>query len=317
MQRRDFLKLSTIGLAGIGLGVTGGMDFIGRGGQLFAGLAGDEDQPLFCGWVDSPVARRRFVNDTPRPFLSQVNDKIRGTGQGKVVLLWPYLEQAYGHKFVPHAQEIGDCVSHGYGLGVDILTAVQLSRSLVPQAWVAEAATEVIYGGARVQIANGKYMGDGCNGTDAAAFVSKYGVLLRQKYLSGKYDFRTYSGAVARKLGLEGAPVALLPLSRLHPVKTVTLVRTWAECRDSVANGYPVVMCSNVGFSTRRGRDKDGFQVANRGTMQCLSQELTTMQGVPVVLSSIVGAAIGLMVQPASISPLARSGPMQALLIGP
>ena len=101
--------------------------------------------------------------------------------------------------------------------------------------------------------------GDGMNGVDAAAFVNKYGVLLRQKYLNGKYDFSIYSGQIARNLGTSGVPVELLPLCRLHPVQTVSLVKSWEECRDAVANGYPVTMCSNVGFSTRGGRDRDGF----------------------------------------------------------
>lgn len=262
MDRRTFLKLGAIGLAGLGVGSLTG--FGGQGGNLFAGVASGEDSPLYCGWVDSPAARRRFIQSRNRPFLNQVNDKIRGTGDGKTVLLWQYLEKAYGHEFIPHNQAIGDCVSHSYGLGVDILTAIQMANALVPQVWVSDAATEIIYGGARVQSAGGKYMGDGCNGTDAADFISKYGILLRQKYLGGKFDYRVYSGEVATNLGRLGVPAALLPLCLLHPVKTVTLVRSWEECRDVVANGYPVTMCSNVGFSTRRGRDKDGFLTPGR-----------------------------------------------------
>ena len=193
MQRRDFLKLSAIGLTGLGLGSLSGLNFNGFRNYSFAKIAKDGDQPLYCGWIDSPAARRQFITDNEHPFLSQLNEKIRGTGQGKTVLLWPYLEKAYNHAFTPHDQQIGDCVSHAYGLSVDLLTAVQLSLSLAPQVWVSEAATEVIYGGARIQIAGGKYRSEGCNGTDAAAFVSKYGILLRQKYLDGKCDLRCRS----------------------------------------------------------------------------------------------------------------------------
>jgi len=46
-------------------------------------------------------------------------------------------------------------------------------------------------------------------------------------------------------------------LCKLHPVKTCTIVRSWEECRDAVANGYPVVMCSNIGF--QKNRDQGGF----------------------------------------------------------
>jgi len=262
LGRREFLKLTGLGLAGIGVGFSG---LGGDGGNSFAAIASDENQPIYGGWVNSPRARRKFVETHNKPFLSQINEKIRGTGKGRTVLLWPYLEKAYNHAFVPHYQQIGDCVSHGYGLGIDILTAVQMYQSIVPQEWVAESATEIIYGGCRVQTCSvGRIPGDGAIGTDAAAFVNKYGILLRQKYIGGRYDYSIYSGELARALGRTGVPVALQSLCRLHPVQTIALVNTWEEARDAVANGYPVIMCSNVGFSTRGGRDREGFLVPGR-----------------------------------------------------
>jgi hypothetical protein len=251
MKRREFLKLTAIGFVGA--------KFLSSGLTSFAQVAYDEDEPLYGGWIDSPASRKRFLQTQTRPYLSQMNAQIRGTGQGKTVLLYQFIEKVLGHPFIPHNQEIGDCVSHAYGAGVDILTAVQICQNLVPQQWVAESATEIIYAGARVQAANKKYHGDGCNGTDAAQFVKQYGVLLRQKYFNGKYDYSNYDGNIAKRLGNSGVPTELLPICHLHPVETVSLVRTWAECRDAIANGYPVTMCSNVGFSTHFGRDKEGF----------------------------------------------------------
>jgi len=215
--------------------------------------------PLYTGWIDDLEARKQFVKKYRYPFLSQQSDQIKGTGKGKKVLLWKLLEQVTGAPLVPHTQTIGDCVSHAYGLGVDILTAVRIIIFQMPERWLAEAATEIIYAGARVEVGGGKVGGDGATGVWAAEFIRSWGVLLRQSYLNGAYDFTTYNGAAARELARRGhgVPDELEPFCKLHPVKTCAIVRSWEECRDAVANGYPVAMCSKLGFNTKR--DKDGF----------------------------------------------------------
>ncbi len=42
-----------------------------------------------------------------------------------------------------------------------------------------------------------------------------------------------------------------------HKVRSVALVSTYEELEDALANGYPVPVCSNQGFTLRR--DEDGF----------------------------------------------------------
>ncbi|MCK9570356.1 twin-arginine translocation signal domain-containing protein [Candidatus Pacearchaeota archaeon] len=255
MNRRDFIKLSA--LAGAGLAFGRGLKLEG---SPFAAKA-NTDQDLYCGWTHSEASRRRFINSSPKPFMNQMDAEIKGTGAGKVAILWPFLEKVTGKPLQPHNQEIGDCVSHAYGLGVDILTATQIVKRNSPQRWVAEAATEVIYGGSRIEIGKAIYnrslYGDGAEGYWAAEFIKKYGVLLRKKY--GDYDFTHYDGEVARNLGYKGVPTELEPLCKLHPVGWCALVQNWEEARDCVYNGYPVILCSNQGFNTKRGRDKDGY----------------------------------------------------------
>lgn len=257
MDRRDALKLilgSTYGLyTGLGLATP---DFaLGAPTDLHT----SSERPLFAGWVDDLEARKQFVKKHRYPFLSQHNDQIKGTGKGKKVFLWKLYEQVTGGPLVPHYQTIGDCVSHAFGLGVDVLTAVRMLMFLMPERWVAKSATEIIYAGSRVEAGGGKVMGDGSTGAWAAEFIRSWGVLLRQAYLNGEYDFTEYSGSKARELGRRGngVPDELEPLCKLHPVKTCSIVQSWEECRDAVANGYPVAMCSNLGFNTKR--DKDGF----------------------------------------------------------
>lgn len=168
------------------------------------------------------------------------------------------LEIEEDRSFIANGYSVHNCVAHAAGLSIDILTAVRILMQNHSEKWVAKAATEIIYAGARIEVGGGQLgYSDGSWGVWAGEFVRKWGVLLRQEYLG--HDFTTYSGRVARTLGSprKGVPDELEPLCKLHPVKTCALVKSWEECRDSVANGYPVAMCSNIGFTTKR--DSNGF----------------------------------------------------------
>lgn len=223
------------------------------------------------GWDENASKRsvEQFIAAHEYPFLSQQDAAIRGTGEGKTVLLWKCLERAMGTQFVPHDQEIGDCVGHGFGLAVDTLTAAQIEMGGMPEKWVAKAATEILYAGGRIEVgklSRREAMSDGSTGHWQSEFLTNWGVLLRQAYPGG-FDFTNYSGATAKKLGATGVPDALELLCKLHPVKTCALARSYEECRDSIANGYPVAMCCNIGFgdsSSQWVRDSEGFLTRKR-----------------------------------------------------
>jgi hypothetical protein len=58
-------------------------------------------------------------------------------------------------------------------------------------------------------------------------------------------------------------PSAIQDQAPEHQVKAVALVQTYEELEDALANGYPVPVCSNQGFTLQR--DADGF-CSPRGT---------------------------------------------------
>lgn len=257
LNRRDFLAAS-----GLFIGAASITDLLSA--------AETTDQPVYAGWVPNRRETLRFKRAMPSPYFRQAGRKLAGSGAGKKVLLWKYFESVTGGTLVPHDQTIGDCVSQGWGLGVDILDAVQIAHGRGD--WNKKCATEIIYTGGRVEVGKGKISGDGLHGTWAADWCRNGGILLRQPYLDGKYDFTTYSGSKARKWAHictrcttwgGGVPDELEPLAKKHPVKTTTLVTTWEEARDAVCNGYPVAICSNYGFEQER--DADGF-VKKKGT---------------------------------------------------
>ena len=260
MDRREMLK-RTVGAVGAAYAGNFIMPKMGIASTL--NFKGNSDRPLYCGWAADPKARAEFVRKNDKPFFSDHNSDIKGSGKGKVVLLHKFFEHVTGKPLEPHFQEIGDCVSHAYGLGVDMLATIRMAWLSKSERWLTKCATEIIYAGSRFEVGGGGIRGDGSMGVWAADFIRDWGVVLRKAYLEGKFDYTNYSGTVARELGRIGVPDELEPICKLHPVRTCSLINSWEECRDSVCNGHPVAMCSDVGFQDER--DEDGF--LERGIM--------------------------------------------------
>ena len=212
------------------------------------------------GWIE-PKKRTREVAEqfeilkSQQPVFGSVSKPIQNTGRGQVVLLHKVVEQMLGY-FPIELQEIGDCVSHGFGGAVDALTCVQIAVRNLPQAWKGHTATEWIYGTSRVIQGRGRLGNDdGSLGAWAQAAVKENGTLLRKQY--GDYDLSKYSGDVAKDWGYQGLPEHLEATADEHPVQTTALVESYEEIRDAICNGYPVPICSTQGFSDRR--DEMGF----------------------------------------------------------
>jgi hypothetical protein len=206
------------------------------------------------GWVPDPAAVERVLATLERPLFSLASPDLRGTAE-RDVLFWEFERKVLGALLPAHRQTVGDCVSHGWGRGVQDLLLIQAADPTRREEWEGEVATEPIYGGARVEIGGGRLGGDGAVGAWAAKWVQNYGVLLRKKY--GPVDLSEYSGERARDWGRKGVPDELEPLAKQHPVRTVSLVTGAESGREALANGFPVPVCSNQGFSTVR--DASGF----------------------------------------------------------
>jgi len=216
------------------------------------------------GWRDDPLSLKRFIERHRFPFITQQNQAIKGTGEGKKAFLHLALERVMGREYVPHDQGAPDCVSQAAALGIDVLSAVQIAIKRLPQRWVAKVATEPIYGGSRVEIGDYNGAGGGSTGHWASEWLSRYGVLLRQKYPTG-HDFTHYDARKAVKMGRTGCPDALEPICKLHPVKKTAICKSYSDLCDLLYNGSPIMVCSNVGFgSGTRTRDREGFLTRKR-----------------------------------------------------
>jgi hypothetical protein len=213
-----------------------------------------------CGWVDRPADVAAIAAMQPFPFFTAgaTASNIVGIGRGKRTLLYQALYQAVGGKANWHCREqlIGDCVSMGAALAVDVLRALQFVMH--QSEYIAETATEPIYSMSRIDIGQGRLGNeDGSVGAWAAQAVKQLGTLVRAKY--GDIDLTKYDGNRAKAWGAPhaGCPDSLKPLAKQHLVKTTSLVTTWAALCDSITAGYPVTVASNQGFSNVR--DAQGF----------------------------------------------------------
>lgn len=204
-----------------------------------------------AGWIDDPTRVDAVLATLPRPLFTDAAPHLSGSGTDRTVLLYKAFKDANGGSYMNYpAQTIGDCVSHGFGHGVDLLEAVQITigrrRDRLQQ-----TATEAIYGMARVDIGGERgSLSDGAVGAWAAKAVSTLGTIGRD--VVGPYD-----GNRAKSWGAEGVPAAVRAHASEHKVRTVALVSTYEALEDALANGYPVPVCSNQGFTLVR--DQDGF----------------------------------------------------------
>jgi hypothetical protein len=205
------------------------------------------------GWHDDQRAVQQVLAQMPDPLFATAAPHLVGDGRGKVALLYQYNRMTYG-KDIILTQRRGTCVSKGWALGVDTLRAVQIASG-TPEAFVNTCSSEVIYGGARVEIGHTHMPGDGAVGAWAAGWVTKYGIVLRGKH--GEYDLTQEDDSIAVRFARSGVPATLQSLAKEHPVQTASLVRNYEEARDALANYQPVMVCSNQGFSSVR--DGDGF----------------------------------------------------------
>jgi hypothetical protein len=213
------------------------------------------------GWRHDPEEVSRALAGMPRPLFAASAPHLARSGAGKTVLLYKAFKDVNSGRYIDYpAQTIGDCVSHGFGHGTDLLEAVQISIGKKPEEFK-QTATEAIYGMARVDIGGEHGYMDGAVGAWAAKAVSTLGTVSRD--VVGPYD-----GKRAKDWGAHGVPSQIKAQATAHKVLSTSLVTTYGELEDALANGYPVTVCSNQGFTLQR--DGDGFCRARGMWSHCM-----------------------------------------------
>lgn len=213
------------------------------------------DTGALTGWVPHPEAVEQVLTQLPVP-LAQGN--LPQLDMNKEAFLYATFRKYTGLKDLPKGpQKIGDCVGWGWSQFVNLLQSCLMAAGISLE--YQEHATEVVYALSRCEV--GKQWNsysDGSVGAWAAKAVSEFGTIsrphLEQILGPGK---GAYDPNRAKQWGAKGLPDNLEPTAHERLVKTVSLVTNVEDAIAAIQNGYPVVVCSNRGFSMTR--DSQGF----------------------------------------------------------
>ncbi len=209
------------------------------------------------GW-HAPDDETVEANLDPARTLQFATTPAGRVAQGDVdVFLWQAVRKVNnrGPPWYPNVnqQSVGCCVGCGWKHCTDIVQATQILSG--KRAEWKPTSVEVIYGESRVDVGGGRISGDGSVGAWARDAAAKFGVAPMQKYPT--VDLSEFSPARAREYGRKGVPAEVKNVAKVHPIKGTALVKTYADVKRSIAQGYPIAVCSNQGF--RMERDADGF----------------------------------------------------------
>lgn len=186
---------------------------------------------------------------------------LEETGKGKLTLLFQEIYALYPDCLPGGAQGRGDCVSWSTrNACLGTMCAEITSGKPDEVSGKLEGAPEVSPTG----IANGVlsteafynfrgHSGDGWFCSDAAQVaIKKSGLWLRKNYTEIGLDLTTYSSRNAGRYGGNAPPASWLEIGKDHLLRTATVLDTFEELRDMLANGYAVSSCGGEGFSDQR-----------------------------------------------------------------
>jgi len=242
-------------------------------------------EDLHTGYVPNPEETEKYLKELgdkaeirdAAPAL--FNNENKPTPDPEGTMLYRPFRKAYESKYKKEwhtiKQGIGDCTSMAGHHAIGIALAVEYSLGNASD-WDLPS-TESLYGGARVEGSGlpgdgkrpvGGYS-DGSYGAAIVKFATNYGMLMRRKYDFA--DLREYSSKTATLFGAygNGGPNDIGgkadKLCRDYPLKQATRVKTYAEAKAAIDNGYPIICCSTIGFEAPQDgkghmlRDKDGY----------------------------------------------------------
>lgn len=164
----------------------------------------------------------------------------------------------------------GFCVGFGNAKMATLSIAMMVKAGEI--SWPgADVAIEPIYGGSRWEVGTLKHGsniargGDGSVGSWAAEWLLEWGVLLMQKY--EQLDLSNYSESRCDEYGRRGVPDNIEPTAKQYPLKAMTRVDSGDQAWSMIGQLYPLVHCSNQGFTMTR--DSNGISRPSGSWAHC------------------------------------------------
>ena len=229
------------------------------------------------GWINDPEAVRQAAEDMPTLRFAQTP---AGQTQSlpSSVYLWQAQRKVTGKPTPLKDQNpTGSCVGFGTTTAIERTLAAEIAQRNGDPSEFTLFAEEVTYAGSRVEANGGTCpirptlqdpSGDGSNGSWAAKWATKWGMVPKGKY--GDLDLSEYSAARARAWNYSGVPDALEPIARKFPVKDATRITNWADAKKALANGYGIAICSTQGFNRQRNANGVATPGPRWGHCMCL-----------------------------------------------
>lgn len=215
------------------------------------------------GWINDPARVRQVLATLPHPFFKDVGSHlIRAAARPEAeqdALLYQCAVKVTGKVLPAHDQDgTGCCVGEGTTGALELAQCVNIALDGRAATYkpVSAAAT---YALAR-EVGGYLGQGDGSTGADAAKAITTLGTVSCE---DAKDDNTTGTphARLAKKWGASGLPKDLKALAKNAICRTASQVDSAEEIRAALLNGYPVMICSDVGFEGKGGfkRDADGF----------------------------------------------------------
>lgn len=258
MKRRDFLKLfSALPLAGT-LGIAGKT------------RAQEPPAEFTQGWIPNPRATEEFCRTLPQVYSEQVEELVKQDNDRDALLYRPltlclkkagldkrWLKKRDGIDCVRSYDQgsVGSCTGNATAQAINVLSAVEIVLLDKFHDFRATCSADGVYGLGREAAGMLGRGGDGCYGSAMAKAVMNMGTLYCLRYEN--VDLTEYDQTRCRQFGRNGVGEALKIEARKHLVKSTVRVKDAESAWSLLGNGYPINVCSNVGFKTRR--DKEGI----------------------------------------------------------
>jgi len=219
--------------------------------------------PLF-GYTPDRAGTEAFLATLSRPTLAAAGPDLALDESRDVFLGSALLQVSPGWK--RGAQKIGSCVGWGWSLACDMLAACDIVLRGEAETYGGRVLEASVYGFSRVEVRGGpNYGGDGSYGGAAAKAVTKYGTLHYGIDYGGE-RFDDNSGTREREWGRTGVPDRLEKYAAEHKVQSVALVTSFEDTAKALQNGYPVALCSSMGFSMTL---RDGYMTPMGSWAHC------------------------------------------------
>jgi len=203
--------------------------------------------------------------DLDGQHVAQENGLI-GSGAGRLVIPFVFVEQLLPGCLPGAAQQRGDCVAHSTkNAALTTMVCDIVSGKPDEVTGKVEGLPEIDPVGIRQGALSTEaiywyrgYSGDGWSCEAAANVAIKKAALWpRRNYPDLGVDLTKYSGGLAGKYGRSAPPNSFTVVGQQNLIRTATRLNSKDMVRDFLANGYGITTCGGEGWA--KTRDENGF----------------------------------------------------------